>query len=116
MGRCIPPPPRAMGCNRNGPDINTTTVGGRGGGGDWGAVYTGCHCPVTAGQKGGGGFGKWTSVTPRGRKPIFAHPIYFGTLDNTLSFYIGSSDWCHEVFLLPRGRSTSGPLGFIVPQ
>ena len=53
MGRCIPPPPpRAMGCNRNRPDINTTTVGGRGG--DWGAVYTGCHCPVTAGQKGGG--------------------------------------------------------------
>ena len=31
MGRCIPPPPRAMGCNRNRPDINTTTVGGRGG-------------------------------------------------------------------------------------
>ena len=28
--------------------------GGRGG--DWGAVYTGCHCPVTAGQKGGGGW------------------------------------------------------------
>ena len=42
-----------MGCNRNRPDINTTTVGARGGGG-WGAVYTGCHCPVTAGQKGGG--------------------------------------------------------------
>ena len=35
-------------------------------------MYTGCHCPVTAGQK-GGGFGKWTSVTP-GRKPIFPHP------------------------------------------
>ena len=32
MGRCIPPPPRAMGCNRNRPDINTTTVGGKGGG------------------------------------------------------------------------------------
>ena len=27
------------------------------GGGDWGTVYTGCHCPVTAGQKGGGGLG-----------------------------------------------------------
>ena len=54
MGCCIPPPPRAMGCNRNRPDINTTTVGGRGGG--WGAVYTSCHCPVTAGQKGGGGW------------------------------------------------------------
>ena len=40
-------------------------------------MYTGCHCPVTAGQKGGGGgFGKWTSVTPRGRKPIFPHPYY----------------------------------------
>ena len=39
-------------------------------------MYTGCHCPVTAGQKGGGGggVGKWTSVTPRGRKPIFPHP------------------------------------------
>ena len=36
-------------------------------------LYTGCHCPVTAGQK-GGGFGKWTSVTPRGRKPISPHP------------------------------------------
>ena len=31
VGRCIPPRPRAMGCNRNRPDINTTTVGGRGG-------------------------------------------------------------------------------------
>ena len=76
MGRCIPPPPHAMGCNRNRPDINTTTVGGRGG--DWWAVYTGCHCPVTAGQKGGGGVGKWTSVTPRGRKPIFPHPCVLG--------------------------------------
>ena len=28
--------------------------------------------------------------------------IYSGTLDNTFSFYIGSSDWHHEVFLLPR--------------
>ena len=27
--------------------------------------------------------------------------IYFGTLDNTFSFYIGYSDWHHEVFLLP---------------
>ena len=37
-------------------------------------MYTGCHCPVTAGQK-GGGFGTWTSVIPRGRKPIFPHPL-----------------------------------------
>ena len=27
--------------------------------------------------------------------------IYFGTLDNTFSFYTGSSDWHHEVFVLP---------------
>ena len=72
MGRCIPPPPRAMGCNRNGPDINTTTVGGRGGG-LGGCVYR-LSLPRHAGPEGGGGFGKWTSVTPRGRKPIFAHP------------------------------------------
>ena len=26
--------------------------------------------------------------------------IYFGTLDNTFSFHIGSSDWHNEVFLL----------------
>ena len=42
-------------------------------------MYTGCHCPVTVGQKGGGGFGKWTSVTPRGRKPIFPHPYEIGS-------------------------------------
>ena len=72
MGRCIsPPPPCAMGCNRNRPDINTTTVGGRGGTG--GLCIPVVIAPVTAGQK-GGGVGKWTSVTPRGRKPIFPHP------------------------------------------
>ena len=42
--------------------------------------------------------------------------IYFGTLGNTFSFYIGCSDWHHEVFLLPIERRISGPLGFIVPQ
>ena len=31
--------------------------------------------------------------------------IYFGTLDNTFSFYIGSSDWHHEVFLLPTKKT-----------
>ena len=41
--------------------------------------------------------------------------IYFGTLDNTFSFYIGSSQWLHEVFLLPTETRVSGPLGFIVP-
>ena len=35
--------------------------------------------------------------------------IHFGTLDNTFSFYIGSSDWHHEVFLLPTKRRVSGP-------
>ena len=59
-------------CNRNRPDINTTTVGGRG--------WTGGLCrpvviaPSRRARRGGGGFGKWTSVTPRGRKPIFHHP------------------------------------------
>jgi hypothetical protein len=42
--------------------------------------------------------------------------ICFGTLDNTFSFYIGSSDWHDEVFLLPTERHISGPLGFIVPE
>ena len=36
--------------------------------------------------------------------------IHFGTLDNTFSFYIGCSDWHHEVFLLPTKRRVSGPL------
>ena len=31
--------------------------------------------------------------------------IYLGTLDNTFSFYIGSSDWHHEVFLLPTKKT-----------
>ena len=86
MGRCIPPPPPAMGCNRNRPDINTTTVGDRGG--------TGGLCiPVVIAPsrrtRRGGGVGKWTSVTPRGRKPIFPHPIsnllsQFGKLKGTV--------------------------------
>ena len=42
--------------------------------------------------------------------------IYFGTLDNTFSFYIGSSDWHHEVILLPTKRRVSGPLEFTVPH
>ena len=42
--------------------------------------------------------------------------IYFGTLDNTFTFYIGYSDWHHEVFLLPTKRRVCGPLGFIVPH
>ena len=41
--------------------------------------------------------------------------IYFGTLDDAFSFYIGCSDWRHAVFLLPTKRRVSGPLGFIVP-
>ena len=48
-----PPPPRAMGCNRNGPDINTTTVGGRGGG-LGGCVYR-LSLPRHGGPEGGGG-------------------------------------------------------------
>ena len=41
--------------------------------------------------------------------------IYFGTLDNTFLFYIGS-EWHHEVFLLPTKRRVCGPLGFISPR
>ena len=55
LGRQVapPPPPRAMGCNRNRPDINTTTVGGRGGGlGD--CVYR-LSLPRHGGPEGGGG-------------------------------------------------------------
>ena len=37
--------------------------------------------------------------------------IYFGTVDNTFFFYIGSLDWHHEVFLLPTERRICGPLG-----
>ena len=76
MGRCTPPPP-AMGCNRNRSDMNTTTVGGRGGG-LGGYVYR-LSLPRHGGPEGGGGFGKWTSVTPRGRKPIFHHPYTVDT-------------------------------------
>ena len=36
--------------------------------------------------------------------------IYFGTLDNTFSFYNACSDWHHAVFLLPTKRRVSGPL------
>ena len=36
--------------------------------------------PSPRARRGGGGVGKWTSVTPRGRKPIFHHPcrVWFG--------------------------------------
>ena len=36
--------------------------------------------------------------------------VYFGTLDNTFSFYIGCSDWHHEVFLLPTKRRSLSPM------
>ena len=50
--------------------INTTTVGGRGG--TWGLCIPVVIAPSRRARR--GGFGKWTSVTPRGRKPIFPHP------------------------------------------
>ena len=53
-------------------------------------MYTGCHCPVTAGQK-GGAFGKWTSVTPRGRKPIFHHPWRGPLVSELLGEWVASS-------------------------
>ena len=31
--------------------------------------------------------------------------IYFGKLETSLSFYIGSSDWQHEVFLVPTKKT-----------
>ena len=49
-------------------------------------------------------------------KMSFTYIFSFGTLDNTFSFYVGSSDWHHEVLLLPTKRRVSGPLGFIVPH
>ena len=52
-------------------------------------------------------------ILVRGSKHTF---IYFGTLDNTFSFYMGCSDWHHEVFLLPTKRRVCGPLRFIVPR
>ena len=41
--------------------------------------------------------------------------IYLRTLDNTFSFYIGCSDWHHELFFLPTKRRVCGPLELIVP-
>ena len=43
--------------------------------------------------------------------------IHFETLDNTLFFYIGSSDWHNEVLLLPmpRERHITGPWDSLSP-
>ena len=49
----LPYPPRAMGCNRNRPDINTTTVGGRGGTG--GLCIPVVIAPSRRARRGGGG-------------------------------------------------------------
>ena len=54
-GVASPPPPRAMGCNRNRPDINTTTVGGRGGTG--GLCIPVVIAPSRRARRGGGGLG-----------------------------------------------------------
>ena len=51
-GVASPPPPRAMGCNRNRPDINTTTVGGRGGTG--GLCIPVVIAPSRRARRGGG--------------------------------------------------------------
>ena len=40
--------------------------------------------------------------------------IYFGILDNTFSFHIGSSDWHHEVFLPHRKTHLWSP-GLLCP-
>ena len=50
------PPPCAMGCNRNRPDINTTTVGGRGGG-TGGLCIPVVTAPSRRATRGGGGLG-----------------------------------------------------------
>ena len=42
--------------------------------------------------------------------------IYFGTVDNTFSFYIGCSDWHHEVFLLPRKDASLVPWDSLCPS
>ena len=54
MGRCIPPPPHAMGCNRNRPDINTTIVGV--GGGTGGLCIPVVIAPSRRARRGGGGW------------------------------------------------------------
>ena len=56
LGRQVspPPPPRAMGCNWNRPDINTTTVGGRGGTG--GLCTPVVIAPSRRARRGGGGW------------------------------------------------------------
>ena len=36
---------------------------------------------------------------------------YFGTLDNTFSFYIGSSDWHHEVFFTAHKKTHLSSFG-----
>ena len=71
-----------MECNRNRPDINTTTVGGRG---EWGAVYTSCHCPVTAGQKGGGGRWEMDIRDPPWAQPISPHPMVYRSMLGALA-------------------------------
>ena len=57
LGRQVSPscptPPRAMGCNRNRPDMNTTTVGGRGG--TRGLCIPVVIAPSRRARRGGGG-------------------------------------------------------------
>ena len=56
MGRCSPPP-LAVGCNRNRPDINTTTVGGRRVGGGGGLCIPVIIAPSRLAGRGGGWLG-----------------------------------------------------------
>ena len=60
--------------------------------------------------------GLWDSRSPDLEGSLQDVFIYFGTPDNTFSFYFVCSDWHHDVFLLPTKRRVCGPLGFIVPR
>ena len=53
-------------------------------------MYTGCHCPVTAGQKGGGVW-EMDIRDPRGRKPIFPHPCFCPPPPNNLEYLLAMS-------------------------
>ena len=46
----------------------------------------------------GGGVGKWTSVTPSGRKPIFSHPLASAGIELT-------SFMCRRIALTNRSLS-----------
>ena len=69
-----------MGCNRNGPDINTTTVGGRGGG--LGGCVNRLSLPRHGGPEGGGGVWEMDIRDPPWAQANFRPPLLFGMMLN----------------------------------